>query len=148
MEDQTINVTAFPFRIPLSTNTIKKLIIETIDKLSYETGMPGNKLPIYFYNSPPEEPDSTIAYFSYKDKGTFVEPISFSFNLYKFRKIENISCSQIVDIVKHEFAHYVRDVTYGPTKDDGHDDKYREVCKKLDCSPEPQHQTHLTKIFK
>lgn len=147
--NRTITLATYPFYIPISEEVIKKAIIKKIEELSIKTNMPGDKLPVYFYSSPPKEHTNTIAYFTYKDKGTYIKPISFSFNLFKFREIKNISSSQISDIVAHEFAHYVRDMWYGPVDGDGHDKKFREVCRKLGCnSPEPVHREHLTKIFK
>ncbi len=145
--NRTITLATFPFYIPISTKAIENFIVEKIKELSIKTGMPGDKLPIHFFNTP-QENDKRIAYFTYNNKGSYIEPESFTFNLYKFNDISNISSSQISDIVTHEFAHYLRRMFYGPSSGDGHDEKFREVCRDLGCSPDPIHKEHLTIVFK
>lgn len=130
------------FRVPFKTSSIKQLIKSEIARLSKETGLPGDKLPVKFINS------STVNYigcYSYSHIGDKVISEEFIFNFYQFK---DFSAKQIIDVVRHEFSHYIRRMRHGIDGDNCHDTKFRGICGELGCDGTAYHYSHVTKLFK
>lgn len=128
------------FKIPIHTDTVKRLIREEIAQLSRKTGLPGDRRPIIFV----EDQTPELACFVYDGSGRG-RPLYFQFSLPWMSKL---SAHQIVDTVRHEFAHYVRLVRHGITREKGgHDKKWMEICVELGCAPDRYHHEHLTRIL-
>ena len=137
------------FPIPFSEATVKRMIEGIIKELSVKTGLPGDKVPIVYCNDATE---STLACYCYYPCGDgSVRHAYFQFNLNNIES-SGYSPSQLRQTVIHEFAHYVRGYRYGESKthhiDEGHDEKWREICIELGCRPDRYHNDHRTRLFK
>ena len=127
--------------IPVHLDSIEKLIREEMHRLAQQTGLPGDGLPITFTNGKSE----TIACFRYQVLGNVGKPIGFQFSLYQ---MSALSARQLVEVVRHEFAHYVRLKRHGVCQEEGgHDELWKKICVELDCPPDRYHHAHVTQVF-
>ena len=129
------------YKIPVKLQTVKSFILNEIAELSVKTGMPGNKLPVDFVDTNSD----TIAFFGYcrDETNTHFSDMRFNFSL---SNMEGFSARQIADTVRHEFAHYVRLLRYGYSKN-CHDAVWKKICVELGATPEEYHKPHITRCI-
>lgn len=139
--EQTVEIQFDRFRIPVHVSTLRGFILDEIKRLSEASKLPGDKLPVHF--RPLEQ--GVIACFVFCVRDEHVIPESFCFSI---SMLNGMSAHQITGIVRHEFAHYVRSVRYGvPSVADGHDAKWKQICRQLGCIPEAAFVPHVTQLF-
>lgn len=125
------------YKIPVEKETVKNIIFNEIAELSRKTGLSGDRLPVEFLDFENE----TIAFFSYTRNGTEHTNLKFNFSLLK---MDGFSSRQILDTVRHEFAHYARLVWYGHSED-CHDKIWKKICTDLGGTPQEYHIPHITR---
>ena len=130
------------YQVPMSLRSISIFIQEEIKRLSDLTGLPGDKLPVKF----DVKKKPYIACFVYQvDPYGNGLPIEFHFDL---PNLSGISPRQLNDIIRHEFAPYVRLMRYGPhSKGNDHDELWQQICRSFGCPPSPYHTPHRTKMI-
>ncbi len=97
-------------------------IREELQRLDQKTGLSGAKLPIVFNNA-----KCTLGSFStFKDK-----PRQFCFSNYYFQN-KDFPYEEAVDIIRHEYAHYMDFVIYGGC---GHGATWRQCCIRIGALP-------------
>lgn len=151
--EKTARIPFDKFHIPVPVSAIKTLILDEIKTLSAKTGHPGDHLPVEFYSATDVnekhvfiDNPNTLACFVYTHSANGnITPKGFFFSL---EWMTQISAHQIIDVVKHEFAHYIRTVKYGVSPiPGGHDQLWREICVKIGYPPEQYHMRHNTQIL-
>lgn len=127
------------YKIPVEKETVKNMILNEIAELSKKTGLGGDKLPVEF--SDPE--NETIAFFCYTRNGNGTKPTNLKFN-FSLLKMDGFSARQIIDVVRHEFAHYARLIWYGHSEN-CHDKIWKKICADLGGTPQEYYVPHVTK---
>lgn len=121
----------FPFR----QSTYKAFIHSVLHELSAKTGTHADKLPVHFVQN-----KNYIACFYYGGKGN-------GFNV-NTDFLPSLTPRQLREVIIHEFAHYLRNERFGPTKEkDGHDAKWVAICKELGIAGDRYHKMHVTQVF-
>ena len=127
------------FLFQVDYKSLKKFVRKEFERLAKITGYSIRNLKIEFRTN---TKDDTIAYFSYRGN----KPEGFCVYL---NKLENTSANKIVDVCRHEFAHYVAFVQNNcKPLADPHNDVWKKVCRQLEAYPSPYLQNALTKHFK
>lgn len=130
------------FSIPIRISTVKKLVLTEMQRLALDTGCPIDKLFIRFFT----RESSCLACFRYTlDIFGQYDPLGFEFFT---PLLQHLSARQLIDVTRHEFAHYVRLMRHGPTSDENcHDALWQKICLELGCTPSPYHTPHVTQLF-
>lgn len=122
-------------RFSFRQSTYESFIRSVLHELSVKTGTSADKLPIDFV----QNKDYVACYFYGKQPG------GFHFNTDYLPKL---SPRQLHEVIIHEFAHYVRNERFGPTrKKQGHDTKWVEICHELGIEGNRYHKLHVTQLF-
>lgn len=124
------------FSFSVSAEAVKRLVLKEMDRLSKETGISIDHIPIEFYDN---EKGVTIAYFQHC--GT--KPLKFAFHLNKFN---GASANGIIDTVRHEFAHFVALVRKGDAIKP-HGPEWKAICAELGAAPSPYADRSVTQHF-
>lgn len=129
------------YKIPIGRETVKKMILKEISELSKKTGLRGDTLPVEFI-----DPDNEmIAFFSYHRNENSGKPTDLKFN-FSLVKMNGFSARQIIDVVRHEFAHFARLIWYGHS-DNCHDNIWKEICANIGGTPQEFYTPHITKCI-
>lgn len=100
-----------------------------IRKLDEKTGLNGSELPISFKSY-----GGTLGYYRY------VEPKTFGFNR-KFFNDPSTGEAEVIDVIRHEYAHYYVDVTHlekfigHSRRETSHGDDWKWACKMVGADP-------------
>lgn len=137
MQKDSLNIIFDKYTVSVSVEAVKKLIMKELRRLSKETGYSLNSLKIEFYF---KENDGTLAYFSYLPD--MAE--GFFFNLAQF---DGRSANQIIDVVRHEFAHYVVFMRKIGNPKNAHGTAWKRVCTELGAKPNTYATNSKTKHF-
>lgn len=110
----------------------KDRIREEIRRLDEKTGLDSSKVTIRLYEAP--EPLGCF---------TFINPIrmTFGFSATRFEEA-GFTVAEALDIIRHEYAHFMEYRLYGISSDHGPD--WQECCRKIGARPVKMH----TKEFK
>ena len=102
----------------------RERILEEIRRLDAQTVLNGTKVTIRLYAEP--EP---LGYF------TFIDPIRMTFGFSSTRFEEpGFTDTEALDIIRHEYAHYMEYQLYGFSSDHGPD--WQACCRKIGARPE------------
>ena len=137
--EKYINLYFDRFLFQVDYKTLKKFVRNEFERLAKITGYSISGLKIEFRTN---TKDDTVACFSYRGS----KPEGFCVYL---NKLEKTSANKIVDVCRHEFAHYVAFVQNGcKPLSDPHNEAWKKVCNQLEAYPSPYLQMALTKHFK
>ena len=106
-----------------------------IRKLDEKTGLNGAELPITFRSC-----GGSLGYYRY------VEPKAFGFNR-KFFNDPSTGEAEVIDVVRHEYAHYYVDVAHlekyigHSRRETSHGDDWKWACKMVGADPTRCHNT-------
>lgn len=124
--------------MPVSTVKKKQMkwprerILDEIRRLDAKTGLNGAKVTIRLYAEP--EPMGCF---------TFIDPIRMTFGFSNTRFEEpGFTDTEALDIIRHEYAHYMEYQLYGFSSD--HGPYWQECCRKIGARPEKMY----TEAFK
>lgn len=95
--EKGINLFFDKFSFSVSYSMLEEFITNELKRLSEETGYGIENLKIEFRDN---NDDSTVAYFHHRGD----HPVGFCFHLNKFN---DTSPNKIIDVCRHEFAHFV-----------------------------------------
>ena len=96
-------------------------IREEIAKLDKITGLSGRKLPIYFCVD-----WGVLGSYIYEDKKAFAFSFQHFWNDFKW------TMEDAIDVIKHEYAHYMDEVLYN---NHGHGETWKKCCLRIGAYP-------------
>lgn len=137
-ENKRIRLHFDRFTYMVSYRAIKELITNELHRLAAETNYSIDGIPICFKE---KSNGNAAAYF--KHQGS--DPVSFTFCLDTF---DDISANEIIDICRHEFAHYVVCAENADNlPKNAHGAKWVATCKRLGARPDTHVHKELTMHF-
>lgn len=129
------------YKIPVQKETVRNIILNEISELSEKTGLRGDRLPVEFADID----NGVIAFFSYTRNGDNEKPTNLKFN-FSLMKMDGFSARQIIDVVRHEFAHYARLIWHGHSEN-CHDKLWQKICADIGGTPREYYTPHITRCI-
>ena len=137
--EKTILLHFDKFTFPVTYSELKTFICAELNRLSKVTGYSIKNLKLEFKE---DTKQNVVAYFSYSGDC----PIGFCFFL---KKLNNTSPNEIIDVCRHEFAHFVVCMqNAGHQPKDAHGTKWKKVCGDLGARPSTHIYNTLTRHLK
>ena len=103
---------------------LKEMIRAEIQRLDQKTGLKGSAVTVRLYVEP--EPIGCF---------TFIDPVRMTFGFSRTRLEEpGFTETELLAIVRHEYAHYMEYVQYGESTD--HGENWKACCRRIGARPE------------
>lgn len=109
----------------------EETIREEMRRLDAVTGLKGSEVPIVFGYA-----RQTLGLFQYTREG---KPALFRFSRH-FLDDPNFSHAQALDLIRHEYAHYMNLMRNGREHGSGHGENWKQCCREIGAAPERCYQ--------
>lgn len=108
----------------------RERIRQEIRQLDHRTGLNGTRLAIDF-----SEDEKTIGSFTHTAGNI---PLHFTFST-RFFERPSFSDAEVIDVIRHEFAHYMKCVRHPDVEEDSHGPLWQQCCREIGAVPQARH---------
>lgn len=112
-------------------------IREELRRLDAVTGLHGADLPISFGYA-----RQTLGVFQFTRDG---QPLRFRFSKY-FLDDPHFTQQEAVDLIRHEYAHYMQLMRGGPNAEPPHGDGWKQCCREIGAHPEGRYRPERNEV--
>ena len=108
----------------------RERIRQEIRQLDHRTGLNGQRLRIDFSND-----EKTIGSFTSTQSKI---PLYFTFSTRYFED-PSFTDAEVIDVIRHEFAHYMKCVRHPDAEEDSHGPLWQQCCREIGAIPQARH---------